>query len=169
MKRKKFFLCNPILIGVAAIILFLLSIFLDMLIDIPKRPYYLEPTGMSFYALFCIVLDFSYTWLFLGKLAQQFPEQGDMIIAVRQMSVIPTKKHKMQLKEMQITSKNTVSYFGDGSLEFRRIDSEWRTGLKWLAFAMLCLLLIPPVELIIWDWMDATRPTILNYLNSIAK
>lgn len=167
MKQKKFFLFNPALIGVLAIILFVVSIFLDIVIDKTSRPTYLGPIGLSLYAIAFLLLDFAYTWVFLGKLAHRYPEHKESILDIRKKHCLPIRKNINKLRKMQISIKTIVSHFSDDSCEFQQIDREWRTGLKWITFFIICMLLIYPVELLIADWMEAVRPVILDYLSSI--
>lgn len=165
---KKYFLCNPIFIGVITIILLITSIILDIIVvDDPSRPYYLDTFGFSFYLWTYLGMVVAYIWFFLEKLSKQYPNHREAILSVRRMHIIPIKKNRRKLEEMQVNIKNTVAYFSDGSLQFQQIDSEWRAGLKWIAFSIICLFLIYPIELLIKDWMDAIRPPLLNYLNSI--
>lgn len=76
-----------------------------------------------------------------------------------------TKKNKEHLNNMHLCRKNAVSYFSDGSPEYRQTDAEWQVGLKWLKVAKICLLMVLPLEAMIGNWMVAMQPYVLDFLN----
>lgn len=167
MKNKKFFLFNPVWIGVITAALIFIGLLLDIILYDAGRRYYLTPTGVMFCIVCGIIGDFIYVQRFWGKLACKYPARKEEMLVIRDMIVSYTKKNKEALDNMHLCRKNAVSYFSDYSVEYQQIDAEWQVGLEWLKVAMISLLMVLPLEAIIGNWMVAMQPIVLDFLNLI--
>lgn len=167
MKNKKFFLFNPVWIGVITAALIFIGLLLDIILYDAGRRYYLTPVGAMFCIVSGIILDFIYVQRFWGKLACKYPARKEEMLVIRDMIVSYTKKNKEALDNMHLCRKNAVSYFSDYSVEYQQIDAEWQVGLKWLKVAKISLLMVLPLEAIIGNWMVAMQPIVLDFLNLI--
>lgn len=167
MKNKKFFLFNPVWIGVITVALIFIGLLLDIILYDAGRRYYLTPVGAMFCIVSGIILDFIYVQRFWGKLAYKYPALKEEMLVIREMITSYTKKNKEHLSSMHLCRRNAVSYFSDGSFEYQQIDAEWQVGLKWLKVAMISLLMVLPLEAIIGNWMVAMQPIVLDFLNLI--
>ena len=167
MRQRKFFLFNPVWIGVITSVLIVIGLLLDIILYDAGRRYYLTPVGVMFCIISGIIGDFVYVKRFWGRLACKYPALKEEILVIREMITSYTKKNKENLDKMQLCRRNAVSYFSDGSSEYQQIDAEWQVGLKWLKVAMISLLMVLPLEAIIGNWMVAMQPIVLDFLNLI--
>lgn len=167
MKQKKFFLFNPVWIGIITVALIFSGLLLDIILYNAGRRYYLTPVGVMFCIISGIVGDFIYVQRFWGKLAYKYSALKEEMLVIREMITSYKKKNKENLEKMQLCRRNAVSYFSDGSSEYQQIDAEWQVGLKWLKVAKICLFMVLPLEAIIGNWMVAMQPSVLDFLNSI--
>jgi len=165
MKNKKFFLFNPVWIGVITAALIFIGLLLDIILYDTGRRYYLTPVGVMFCIIAGIVGDFIYVQRFWGKLAYKYPALKEEMLVIREMISSYTKKNKEALDNMHLCRRNSVSYFSDGSPEYQQIDAEWQVGLKWLNAAKISLLIVLPLEAMIGNWMVAMQPIVLDFLN----
>lgn len=167
MRNKNFFLFNPVWIGIITAVLIFIGLLLDILLYDAGRRYYLAPTGVMFCIVCGIIGDFIYVQIFWGRLACKYPARKEEMLVIREMISSYTKKNKEKLNNMHLCRRNAVSYFSDGSSEYRHIDDEWQVGLKWLKVAKICLLMVLPLEAIIGNWIVTMQPSVLDFLNSI--
>jgi len=126
MNYKKFFLFNPVWIGIITVALIFISLLLYIILYDTCQRYYLAPTGVMFCIVCGIIGDFIYIQRFWRKLACKYPARKEEILAISKMIASYTKKNKEKLNNMHLCRRNTVSYFSDSSFEYQ----QWQVALS---------------------------------------